>query len=90
MAGITLPGKLTAVKVKQAKSRACTYILPGGHGLYLEIRPIYKYMNQGMEMFCHHRFQLLSRLFFRAVLGLFASIIFVQNKGFFNSWIFSD
>lgn len=38
MNGITLPGKLTAVKVKQAKSRTRTYKISDGHGLYLEIR----------------------------------------------------
>lgn len=39
MAGITLPGKLTAVKVKQVKSRTRTFKLSDGHGLHLEIRP---------------------------------------------------
>ncbi len=38
MSRITLPGKLTAVKVKQAKPRNRTYKLSDGHGLYLEIR----------------------------------------------------
>ena len=39
MVGIKLPGKLTAVKVKHAKSRTRTYKLSDGYGLFLEIRP---------------------------------------------------
>ena len=39
MVGITLPGKLTAVEVKQAKPRTRIYKLSDGYGLYLEIRP---------------------------------------------------
>jgi integrase len=39
MAKITLPGKLSAVKVKQAKPTSKTFKLADGHGLYLEIRP---------------------------------------------------
>jgi hypothetical protein len=35
MTGITLPGKLSAVKVKQAKPANSTYKLSDGHGLYL-------------------------------------------------------
>lgn len=41
---------------------------------------VYQFMNQGMELFCYPRPQLLSRLFFRAVLVLFVSTIFAQNS----------